>query len=149
MDCSPPGSCVHGILQARVLEWVLVPFSKRSPQPRGRIRLPCFAGRFLTIWATRKACLFPRRCFICLSSLVAQMVKNLPAIQKTWIGFLGWTFSLEKRMATHFNIVAWRSPWTEEPGRLQSMVSQRAGHNWVTKHENLFLRNLIKHYHRF
>ena len=52
------------------------------------------------------------------------MVKNLPAMQKTQVQFLGWEDPLEKGMATHFSIIAWRIPWTEEPGRLQSMGSQ-------------------------
>ena len=59
-----------------------------------------------------------------LSSLVAQLVKNLPAMQETRVWFLGWEGPLEKRMAIHFSILACRIPWTEEPGRLQSMGSQ-------------------------
>ena len=62
-------------------------------------------------------------------SFVAQMVKNLPAVQKTWFQSLGQEESLEKEMATHSRILAWRIPWTEEPSRLQSMVSQRVGHD--------------------
>ena len=53
------------------------------------------------------------------------MVKNLPAMQKTWIQSLGQEDPLEKEMATHSSIIAWRIPWTEKPGELQSMVSQR------------------------
>ena len=60
------------------------------------------------------------------ASLVAQSVKNLPAMQETWVGFLGWEDSLEKEIATHFGILAWRIPWNEEPGRLQSMGSQES-----------------------
>ena len=60
-------------------------------------------------------------------SLVAQMVKNLPAMQVTWVQSLGWEDSLEKRMATHSSILAWEIPWTEEPGGLQSMGLQRVG----------------------
>ena len=56
--------------------------------------------------------------------LVAQMVKNLPAMQETWIQSLGWEDPLEKRMLTHSCILAWRIPWTEEPGRLQSIALQ-------------------------
>ena len=52
------------------------------------------------------------------------MVKNLLAIQETWVRSLGWEDPLEKEMATHFNILAWRIPLTEEPGRLQSMALQ-------------------------
>ena len=54
---------------------------------------------------------------------VAQMVKNLPAIQETWVRSLGWEDPLQKRMATHSSILAWKIPWTEEPRRLQSMGS--------------------------
>ena len=57
------------------------------------------------------------------ASLVAQMVKNLPAVQETCVRFLGWEDALEKGMATHSSIPAWRIPWTEEPGGLQSMGS--------------------------
>ena len=59
----------------------------------------------------------------------AQMVKNLPVMQETWVQSLGWEDSLEKGMATHSSILAWRIPWTEEPGGLQSMRSQTVGHN--------------------
>ena len=52
------------------------------------------------------------------------MVKNLPAIQKTWVQSLGWEDPLEKVMATHSSTLAWKIPWMEEPGRLQSMGSQ-------------------------
>ena len=60
------------------------------------------------------------------------MTQNLPAIQETWIGSLGWEDPLEKEMATHSNIPAWRISWTEEPDGLLSMGLQRVGHNWVT-----------------
>ena len=65
-------------------------------------------------------------------SLVAQMVKNLPEMQETWVWSLNWEDSLEKGMATHSSILAWRIPWTKKPGRLQSMWLQRVGHDWVT-----------------
>ena len=60
---------------------------------------------------------------------MAQRVKNLPAMQETWVLFLGWEDPLEKEMTTHSSILAWKIPWTEEPGELQSMGSQRVGHN--------------------
>ena len=63
------------------------------------------------------------------ASLVAQMIKNLPAVQETWVLSLGWEDPLEKGMATRSSILAWRIPWTEEPGRLQSMGLQRVGHD--------------------
>jgi len=61
-----------------------------------------------------------------------QKVESLPAMQETWVhslGWGGWGDPLEKRMATHSSILAWRIPWTEEPGGLQSMVSQRVEHH--------------------
>ena len=62
-------------------------------------------------------------------SLVAKTAKNLPAMQETWVQSLGREDPLEKEMATHSSILALRSPWTEEPGRLQSMGSQRVRHD--------------------
>ena len=61
------------------------------------------------------------------ASLEAQMVKNLPAMQETQVQSLGWEGPLEKGMATHSSILVCRIPWTEEPGRLQSMGSKRVG----------------------
>ena len=61
--------------------------------------------------------------------LVAQTVKNLPAMRETWVRSLGWEDPLEEGMATHSSILAWRIPWTEEPGALQSMGLQRVGHD--------------------
>ena len=55
MDCNPPSSSVHGILQARLLKWVAIPFSRGSSQPRDRTQVSCIAGRFSTIWNTREA----------------------------------------------------------------------------------------------
>ena len=66
------------------------------------------------------------------TSLMAQMVKCLPTMQETWVQSLGWEDPLEKEMATHSSILAWKTPWTEEPGGLQSMGSHRVGHNRVT-----------------
>ena len=66
------------------------------------------------------------------SSLVAQMVKNLPAKWETWVRSLGWEDHVKKGMTTYSSILAWRFPWTEEPGGVQSMGSQRVGHNWAT-----------------
>ena len=60
-----------------------------------------------------------------MASLVAQEVKKLPAIWETWVQSLGWEDTLEKRTVTHSGILAWRNPWTEELGRLQSMGLQR------------------------
>ena len=63
------------------------------------------------------------------TSLLAQKVKNLPAMWETQVQSLGWEDALEKGVATHSRILAWRIPWTEEPGGLQSMGSQRVGHD--------------------
>ena len=60
---------------------------------------------------------------------MAQLVKNLSAMQETWVQSLGQEDPLEKGMATHSSILAWRIPWTEEPGVLLSMGLQRVGHN--------------------
>ena len=67
------------------------------------------------------------------ASLVAQMLKNLPAMLETQVWSLGWEDPLEKRMAAHSSILAWRIPWTEEPGGLQSMGLQRVRHNSLTE----------------
>ena len=66
------------------------------------------------------------------ASLVAQLVKNLPAVQETQARSLGWEDPLEKQMATDSSILAWKISWREEPGGLQSMGSQRVGHDCVT-----------------
>ena len=70
--------------------------------------------------------------FMVGTSLVAQTVKRLPARRKTWVQSLGQEDPLEKEMATHCNTLAWKIPWTEEPGRLQSMGLQRVRHDWAT-----------------
>ena len=63
------------------------------------------------------------------TSLVAQMVKRLLAMGKIWVPSLGWEDPLEKEMATHSSTLVWKIPWTEEPGRLQSMGSQKVRHD--------------------
>ena len=68
---------------------------------------------FMTIWA----------------SLMAQMVKNPPAVQETWVRSLGWEDPLEEGIANHSSTLAWKIPWTEEPGGPQFMGSQRVGHD--------------------
>ena len=103
MDSNPPGSSVHGIFQARILERVAISFSRGS---------------------------FPSRDWNRVS--MVQRVKHLPAMQDTRVQFLGWEDPLEKEMATQSSTLAWKIPWTEEPGGLQSMGSQIVGHDWVT-----------------
>ena len=68
------------------------------------------------------------------------MMKNLPAIQETWGRSLGGEDTLETGITTHFSILAWWIPWTEEPSRLQSMGSQRVRHDWVTNTFTFFMK---------
>ena len=124
--CNPVDYTVHGILQASILEWVAFPFSRGSSQPRNRTQVSCIAGRFFTSWVTREAQEYWS------SSLVAQMVKCLPAMRDARVGSLGWEDPLEKEMATHSSTLAWRIPWMQEPGGLQAMGLQRVGHHWAT-----------------
>ena len=74
----------------------------------------------------------PGEMSITSDSLEAQVVKHLPAIWETRLQLLGWEDPLEKEMATHSSTLAWKIPWTEEPGRLQSMGWQRDGHDLLT-----------------
>ena len=69
---------------------------------------------------------------------MAQVAKNPPAMQETWAQSLGWEKPLAEGMAAHSSILTWRIPMEEEPGGLQSMGSQRAGHHWTTKHSLAF-----------
>ena len=62
-------------------------------------------------------------------SLVAQLEKNPPAMQDKLVRYLGWEDALEEEMATHSSFLAWRTPWTENPGKLQTIRLQRVGHN--------------------
>ena len=78
--------------------------------------------------------------YLSLASLVAQRLKRLPGMWETWVRSLGREDPLEKEMATHSNILAWRIPWREGPGRLQSMGSQRVGHDRATfTHSHTYL----------
>ena len=76
--------------------------------------------------------LIPNLCLPLRLRYVSQRLKRLPPMRETWVRSLGWEDPLEKEMATHSSILAWRSPWMEEPGRLQSTGSQRVGHDWAT-----------------
>ena len=177
---------VHGILQARILEWVAVPFSRGSSQPTDQTRGSCIAGGFSTTEKPREQSrggIFPypvnsfnkeilleillcdfqahwkivdldfvlqglqrytiqdwlnppiwqnmeqRKLADDETFLVTQMVKHLPTMRETQIRSLGWEDPLEKEMATQSSTLAWIIPWTEERCRLQSMGSQRVGHD--------------------
>ena len=167
MDCSLPGSSVHGISQARVLEWVAIPFCRGSSRPRDQTQFSCIKGKLFTIWATREASMIKVLCFVlfcfwrpyhleiqakvfigdmawCLGFTLKYPVKGLPwwlsgkefTCQcrrlrfNPWVGKMLW-----KEMATQSSIVDWETPWTEEPGELQSVGSQRVGHSWASKQE--------------
>ena len=104
MDCSLAGSSGHGVSQA-TLERVVLSFSSGSSWPRSQACVSCIAGRF----------------FITVTSLVAQMVNNWPAMQETQVQSLGWEDPVEKDMVTHSSILAWRIPSTEENGGIQSI----------------------------
>ena len=69
---------------------------------------------------------------------LAQAVENLPAMQETWVWSVGWEDPLEKGMAPHSNILAWRIPWTEAPDGLQSMGLQRVRHDWAMNAQVIF-----------
>ena len=78
------------------------------------------------------------------SSLVAQRLKHLPPMQEARVWSLGWEDPLEKEMVTHPSILAWRIPWTEKPGRLPSMGSQRVRHDWATSLSLSLVAQMLK-----
>ena len=119
---------------------LLEPPSHLLPHPTPLGWAPCIlqqisTGHLFYIWLMYT---FPCYSFSCstlsfpYASLVAQTVKRLPAMRETWVWSLSQEDPLEKEMATHPSTLAWKIPWTEEPGRLQSMGSQRVGHDWET-----------------
>ena len=146
MDCSSPGFSVHGILQARILERDAIPSSWRSSWPRDRTQasyISCIGRKVLykqhhlgspnpdpTTWqmgtltkllissSPVSSCSKGWEFHLVWASLVVQTVKNLPAMQKTWVWSLHQEDPLKEGMAIHSSILAWRIPWTEEPGRL-------------------------------
>ena len=109
MDCSPPGSSVHGILQARILEWVAMPSSRGSSWPRNWNWVSCITGRS----------------YIGMGFPSSSAVKNPPSMQEAQVWSLSREDLLEKGMATHSSVPAWRIPWTEQSERLQSKGLQR------------------------
>ena len=88
--------------------------------------IPWFVNLFVTKWLLKNVYVYSR------TSLVAQMVKRLSAMRETQVRSLGREDPLEKEMAIHSSTIAWKIPWIEEPGRLQSMGSQRVGQDWAT-----------------
>ena len=158
MDWSPLGSSVHGISQARLLELVAIAFSRGSSQCRGQICVS-FTGRQIVYpWATREMLRIWLNVQFSHSVMSDSMRPPsfsvhgiLQARILEWIAMPSsrgssplrdWTQVLcitgglhhlmEKAMATHSSTLAWKIPWTAEPGRLQSMGSLRVGHDWAT-----------------
>ena len=167
MNYSPPGSSVHGILQASIVEWVAVPSSRRSSWPRDETYIsksPALTGRFSTTIATWKAyyrfqifTLYMTFIFLWLPLLYMTVSRSIHVsangtnctdepicrakiekqMYRTNVFLLcrrhrfdpSWVDLLEKEMETHSSILAWKIPWMEEPGRLQSVGSQRIRHD--------------------
>ena len=106
---------IQGILQARTLEWVAFPFSSGSFKPRTGSRVSSIAEGYFSSWAIREA----QKESACKTGE-----------QEMQVWFLRWEDPLEEGMATHSSILACKVPWTEEPGELQFIMSQRVRHNW-------------------
>ena len=117
MDCSLPGFSIQGILQARILQWVTISFSRGSSWPRDRTRVSHIGGRRFNLWATYRG----------------------KESKKEWI----YVCILEKEMAAHSSIIAWRIPWTEEPGGLQSVGSHRVRRDWATNAHAIYMHNWL------
>ena len=130
-------------ISAVTSHWVLhCPKTRQQPQPRRSKSIvsrdwqtvPLFVQLFCFMHLNYKCQLGTDANSIChelRDSLVTQTVKSLPVLWETQVRYLGQEGPLEKEMASHYSILAWRIPWTEEPGRLQSMVLQRPEHDWV------------------
>ena len=115
MDCSPPGSSVQEILRTRIVEWIAISFFRGFPDPG--IDPTCL---HLLHW---QADFLPQHH---LGSHHLNVILYFLDLRLVVI-------RLEKAMAPHSSTLAWKIPWTEEPGRLQSMRLQRVGHDWVTE----------------
>ena len=128
VDCSPPGSSVHGISQARILEWVAISSSRGSSWPRDQTHdscVSCTAGRFFTTEPLGKP----------YSSIgIKQWVCVRDKTQRQCVSYqcCGKQFALSSEADTPLQYSAWKIPWTEEPGRLQSMGSLRVRRDWAT-----------------
>ena len=128
MDYSPPGTCVHGIFQARILEWVAISFSRRSSQSRDWTQISHIVGRRFNIWATREVI---QANTIQTPAVDYKMVKNLPEIQETQVWSLG-----------QKDLTWWRSSWSDEGNDNQSTPCQYSclensmdrGTWWATVH---------------
>ena len=118
IDCGPPGSSVHGVLQARILQWVAILFSWRWNS-----HLLCLlqwqVGSLPVVALGKPTCVY-------------MWLPRWLSAKRICLRPLGWEDFLEEGIATYSSILAWRIPWAEEPGRLQPMGSLRVGHDWAT-----------------
>ena len=139
VDCSPPGSSVHGMLQARILEWVAISSSRGSSQASILCLLHwqvdslplSYLGNY-TLKQKLKIKIKNLKKVILKASQVTPWQRICLPMQETWVQSLGGEDPLQKEMATRSRILAWRIPWTEEPGGLQYTGSRRVGHNSAT-----------------
>ena len=117
MDREAWRAVIYGVAksQTRLSDWTEL---KKKSQERKKKQFLTLLWKLLDL--DRKLEIFETILWIQGASIMAQMVKNLPAMQETWIQSLGWEDLLEKGTATHSSILAWRIPWTEKPGELQS-----------------------------
>ena len=128
-----PVSSVHGIFQARILKWVAISFPRGSSQPRDQTHVSHIAGRRLYIhkWFCTDWPIYFETIYFHISCLFCPNPWEEEPWVIHWIPSTQWK-ALEKEMATHSSILAWRISWAEEPGGLQSLGSQRVGQDWVT-----------------
>ena len=133
MDCRPLGSPVHRIFQARILEWVAISFSKGSSWTRDQIQVSCvylhWQGGSLPLAPPEKPWDIVEGIYV---YIIWQQTARGQGGHWEWGIRLEVCHKLEKAMAPHSSTLAWKIPWTEEPGRLQSMESRRVGHDWAT-----------------
>ena len=165
MDCSPPGSSVHEILQARIVEWVAISFSRGSSPPRNQTQVSCIAGRFFPNWAIREAQKISlsktkksRMTFTCTEPKDTSETWSEKCDLRGYLGlprwhcgegpscwsrrhrrwgFNPWVGKIPWSRKWQISILAWENPWTEEPGGSQSMRLQRVGHNWARAREGV------------
>ena len=130
MDCSPPGSSVPGILQARILQWVAIPFSRESSQSRVQTQISLIAGGFFTTWAIREECLQSVPWMLILLLIIKNIEHNLHLLQLSgniqwkWLedkNYLGWQakisvmFCMEANLYLNFAIICRKLRETKEP----------------------------------
>ena len=125
--------------------WVPHPFLHSHKASMNMRLCQLFRGRYKGILHDSKVNNFKLNISLLKASLMAQTVKNLPAMRETWVWPLGWEDPLEEGMATHSIILAWGIPKDRSARRLQSMESQRVGHDWATKNACMLLKLSFDH----